>query len=55
MMDYEKMWSELKERVLSLRKYYIDGDWCSIAESVEGEKNCDSFLQMINKVEEKYK
>lgn len=47
--DYKTRWEALKEWVKSSRAYYQYGTFCSIAESVNGERN---FTEILNKMKE---
>lgn len=47
--DYKTRWKALKEWVKSSRDYYRNGTLCSIAESVNGERD---FIEILNKMKE---
>ena len=54
-MYYQRMWENLKERIDRLKESYIGGDMMSMAESFEGEKNCEEFLKIMNEIESEEK
>ena len=47
--DYKIRWETLKEWAKSSRAYYHYGAFCSIPESMTGEKD---FTEILNKMEE---
>lgn len=51
---YKQMWDVLKNSVIGAKRYYEDGSMCSMAESIQGEKDCDEFLSKMNRIEKMY-
>ena len=47
--NYETRWKALKEWVKSSRDYYRNGTLCSMAESVNGERD---FAEILGKMKE---
>ena len=50
-MDYKAMWDTLKAQINKEKEYHISGEMQSIAESVEGEKKCQEFLDLMESIE----
>ena len=51
MKDYEVLWNQLKEWVISMNQYYDKGALCSIAESSWGKSISQEVIDKMNKIE----
>ena len=50
-MNYKRMWERLKKEIELKREGHIRGDMQSMAESFQGEANCDEILKMMKDIE----
>lgn len=51
MLNYEKMWKELKDKVNSILEYHKSGIMQSTMEAIEGQANCEQILNIMSKIE----
>lgn len=54
-MDYKEMWETLRSNMEKRLAYHTSGEMQSILESVEGEKLCKEFLDMMDSIQKDHR
>lgn len=54
LLKYKRMWTDMRAFIEGQLSYHKSGEMQSIAESIQGEVQCESFLNKMNQIEDTY-